>query len=225
MVLNKQQASDALYISLRTLERRMKAGVYKFTRTGEGQYAEVSFTYADLGLTEPTQLVYNDFGKEFDQPAPVPEPAKPALKMRESSVMEKKESEDRAFADRFRSGEATDSYGNDVNGGNKLCPTIGPQCGVKASDVEQGPPPDSQAHMNPVNISKPGEYACANDNPLNRGLSDTEMSAAMENWRKTTGGAPSDGQVAMEMRSKAIMHSAFRDAHGTSVSPSRGLAQ
>ena len=226
MTLDKKQAADALYISLRTLERRMKAGVYKFTRTGEGQWAEVSFTYADLGLSEPTPAPkYNDFGKEFDQPTPVSEPAKPTLKMREPSPLETKQAKDLAFAERYRMGEATDSYGNDVNGSNKLCPTAGPQCGVKARDVEQGPPADSQAHMNPINIARSGEYACANDNPLNRGLSDTEMSAAMENWRKTTGGAPSDGQVAMEMRSKAIMHSAFARARGNATTASGGLAQ
>jgi len=151
MTLNKKQASDALYISLRTLERRMKAGVYKFTRTGEGQWAEVSFTYADLGLTEPeTVQPYNDFGKEFDEPTPVPEPAKPALKMREPSSIERKIEDDLAFADRYKSGEATDSYGNDVNGSNKLCPESGVQCGVKARDVEQGPPKETQSHMDPA---------------------------------------------------------------------------
>ncbi len=48
MTFTKKQAAALLGISPRTLDRRMKAGVYKFTRTGEGQFAELSFTHADL---------------------------------------------------------------------------------------------------------------------------------------------------------------------------------
>jgi hypothetical protein len=53
-MLTKRDACRLLGISERTLRRRMADGTYKFTRNGEGQYAEVRFTYADLGLPEPT---------------------------------------------------------------------------------------------------------------------------------------------------------------------------
>jgi hypothetical protein len=52
--LTKAEAAALLHISESTLQRRIKAGIYSCTRTGEGQYAPITFTYADLGLTEPT---------------------------------------------------------------------------------------------------------------------------------------------------------------------------
>jgi len=51
--MNKTEAAAALAISLRSLERRMRNGRVHFTKTGDGQYSEVSFTRADLGLPEP----------------------------------------------------------------------------------------------------------------------------------------------------------------------------
>lgn len=50
--MTKKEAAQALGISLRTLERRMADGSVKFSR-GDEQFAEVSFTLADLGLPEP----------------------------------------------------------------------------------------------------------------------------------------------------------------------------
>jgi hypothetical protein len=52
--LSKAEACALLHVSDSTMTRRMRKGVYKFTRTGEGQYAEVQFTYEGLGLVEPT---------------------------------------------------------------------------------------------------------------------------------------------------------------------------
>jgi hypothetical protein len=52
-VMNKAEAAVALGISLRSLERRMSNGRVRFTRSGEGQYAQVFFDPADLGLSEP----------------------------------------------------------------------------------------------------------------------------------------------------------------------------
>ena len=55
--MNKREAATLLHISPRTLERRVKAGRYTCTRAGEGQYAEVSFSYADIGLSEPAPVI------------------------------------------------------------------------------------------------------------------------------------------------------------------------
>lgn len=48
--MNKAEAAAALGISLRTLERKMSNGRVRYTKAGEGQYAEVFFDPADLGL-------------------------------------------------------------------------------------------------------------------------------------------------------------------------------
>jgi hypothetical protein len=52
-VLSKKEAAALLGISPRTLERRLAAGRYSCTRTGDGPYAALNFTCADLGLPEP----------------------------------------------------------------------------------------------------------------------------------------------------------------------------
>ncbi len=206
MTLNKKQAADALYISLRTLERRMKAGVYKFTR-GEGKWAEVSFTYADLGLPEPTPTPqYNNFGKEYD--VPVPQPAKPAPKMRELSPIEKNQAADLAFAERYKMGDVTDSYGNDVNGSNKLCPTAGPQCGVKARDVDQSQPRETQSHMDPALLGDRDTFGRKHDTDFKMGTrSYYEQSQGLEpSCGFTKSGKPlaegswsADGRTAQEV--------------------------
>jgi hypothetical protein len=209
MTLDKKQAADALYISLRTLERRMKAGVYKFTRTGEGQYAEVSFTYADLGLTEPSPAQpYNDAFKEFDEPTP--EPAKPALKMREPSPLETKQAEELAFAERYKMGEVTDSYGNKIDRTNARCPETGVQCAVSPS-AAQSVAPESQAHMDPNLIGSTG--ASANDNPLNSGMSAEALEAERLEWRRKRGGRPSvSEQLARQWRDVDAIERSFPHA-------------
>jgi excisionase family DNA binding protein len=70
-VLTKKEAARLLGISERTLRRRMQDGTYKYTRLGDGQFAEVRFTYADLGLEQPRS-----------EPEPVvPKPPKPEPKV------------------------------------------------------------------------------------------------------------------------------------------------
>ncbi|MGA9810138.1 MAG: hypothetical protein ACLPH5_04590 [Candidatus Sulfotelmatobacter sp.] len=54
--MNKSEAAKVLGVSVRTLERMMRVGVIKWTKSGEDKFAPVSFTYEDLGLNEP-QLV------------------------------------------------------------------------------------------------------------------------------------------------------------------------
>jgi len=57
LTLTKKEACKLLGISPRTLERRMASGRYTFTRTGEGQFAELSFTHTGIGLPEPAPVV------------------------------------------------------------------------------------------------------------------------------------------------------------------------
>jgi hypothetical protein len=250
MALNKKQAAKALYISLRTLERRMKAGTYKFTSTGEGHWAEVSFSCADLGLPEPKEAVSLPY-QDVDMPQRAPEQPQKAFPTRKPSPIDVKTASDLEFAERYRAGEATDSYGNDINGSNKLCPTIGAQCGVKSRDVEVSLPPDSQSHMDPALIStndtlgnpidpefKMGtqEYcesraglipttARTRDGKamLCPGLSPESYAAMMHQWDKHNG-TPSESQMAEKIRNdRAAIRRAF--PRGNAIAASRGLAQ
>src|SRR5882724_7824456 len=73
--LTKTQACELLGISPKTLGRRMASGRYTFTRTGEGQYAEVSFTHSDLGLPEPSASKLDEQRESITDSVTHPEPA------------------------------------------------------------------------------------------------------------------------------------------------------
>jgi hypothetical protein len=247
MTLNKQQAADALYISIRTLDRRMKDGSYKYTRTGEGQWAEVTFTYADLGLPEPKEIPLPYQDERTPQTIAVP---KPALMLRPLSPMEKKEAEDRAFAADYLAGNATDSYGNTIDETNPNCPTAGVQCGVTKPPVETPVTKETQSHMNPALL---GDHD-SSGNPLDpefkmdtreyfdnkngaplsvgytrsgvtlcEGLPQELYDAMMHKWERSNG-APSESEMAAKVRrDKALMREAFLQRNATTAS--RGLAQ
>src|SRR6266849_6904545 len=55
--LTKAEACALLFISESTMTRRLKAGRYKATKEGDGKFAPLVFTYADIGLTEPVAEV------------------------------------------------------------------------------------------------------------------------------------------------------------------------
>jgi hypothetical protein len=57
MTFSKAEAAAMLHISDSTFTRRLKAGRYIGTRDGEGQFAPLTFTFAGLGLVEPTPAV------------------------------------------------------------------------------------------------------------------------------------------------------------------------
>ena len=146
--MTKQEAADALFISPRTLDRRMKDGTYKFTKTADGK---VSFTHADLGLPESVVTPPKEIPLPYqDEPAPA---RKPAMRAHKPFPIKQKTADDLKFAEAYLSGEATDSYGNKVDGTNARCPTSGPQCGVTKPAVTESAPQDTQSHMDNVNLS------------------------------------------------------------------------
>jgi len=83
-----------------------------------------------------------------------PEPArKPVHVPTVLSVEDRKRTADLQFAEAYLSGEATDSYGNKVDGSNARCPESGAQCGVTKPAVTESAPQNTQAHMDNVNLS------------------------------------------------------------------------
>jgi Bacterial regulatory protein, Fis family len=159
MSLTKKEVCKLLGISPSTLTRRMAAGRYKFTRTGEGQYAEVSFTHADIGLPEPVVPVPED-RKIFAEQEPVV--------TRVLSVMEiSKEQKDADFAERYLAGEVPDSAGNYVTGVNPQWPTKGIQSLLGPMDAQPKVKPDTQAHMDPAlqGVTEPDADICRGISP------------------------------------------------------------
>ena len=151
MTLNKQQACELLHISPTTLWRRMKAGTYTSTR-GEGQFAALSFTYADLGLTEPTPAVNHDvqIAEQYDD-APLEKPiAAPRAQSRDDA--------DRSFAEAYRSGDAADSAGNRIDGTNERFRTKGIQSLLGPVEIERTPV-STTSHMDPALVGTKGPDA------------------------------------------------------------------
>lgn len=96
MTLSKADACALLHISESTMTRRLRAGRYTCTRTGTGKYDPITFSYADIGLTEPT-------------PEPI---AKPVAKV----AVESKPIPDIATPDAFNPTEYRDSFGHAITG-------------------------------------------------------------------------------------------------------------
>jgi hypothetical protein len=154
--LTKGEAAALLHISESTLQRRIKAGVYSCTRTGEGQYAPITFTYADLGLTETTPPTPERKPKPVVEVQPVPERELiPALQ--ESGGLPITE----------------DSLGNPVHGPATKYSLLGPH-----PPVQHTPTPGPFDHMNPALLPQtnygadglPIFDAASDNHPLNAAL-------------------------------------------------------
>ena len=120
--------------------------------------------------------------------------------------------DNRSFAEKCLAGDATDSFGNDVHGSNRLCPETGVQTLVKPSMVDQGPPQDTQSHMNSVNLPYPVEDAewkqgtpkapegfTSSGKPLAPGLTQAAYDQMINDWHRS-GGRRSESE--MEARSR-----------------------
>jgi hypothetical protein len=146
-MLNKKQVCELLHISNSTLDRRMKDGTYKFTKAA-GQFGEVTFTRADLGLPALPEIKL-----PYQDTEPVSISCKPKHFIMPTPAIEKKQNEDLAFASRYLAGAATDSFGSKVDGTNDLCPTTGAATLVNVPVKEFQPPADSQSHIKPELLS------------------------------------------------------------------------
>jgi hypothetical protein len=157
--MNKSEACELLGISTKTLGRRMASGRYTFTRTGEGQYAAISFTHSDLGLPEPSVGESPTEPPAGDSPArdplsdhdnrpepcgssllPQPEPACPG-----HTRPATQEELDLEFAAKYKAGLVEDSYGNRI-GDPKPLTALGPM------EPKPKKKRDNTAHMDPALI-------------------------------------------------------------------------
>lgn len=156
--LTKKEAIELLGISPKTLQRRMASGQYKFTRNGEGQYAEVTFTYADLGLPEPAEPapiapVVESVTAPEPEPAPTSEPE--PVPQRPLSNVDLRMIEDQIFADHYKQGLVTDSSGNTINGTNEKYPNVGPVTLLGPREPQQKPKASGTVHMDPRLVADP----------------------------------------------------------------------
>ncbi|MFZ0859974.1 MAG: hypothetical protein WCA27_14920 [Candidatus Sulfotelmatobacter sp.] len=210
--MTKKQVCELLSISPKTLQRRIAKGQYKFTRVGDGQFAELSFTHADLGLPEPAPVPV---------PEPTPEPVAPASNLdarprrAEPEVIilgpiEEQRQADLAFAEAYKRGDAADSLGNKIGGTNDSRPTLGAVSLVGPIEASQRPAIDTQAHMtSPIGAS---DAINAPRHSFDKGLSDDDLAAMRSDWKRRGGGpSMSEQRLAIE-RSKANINEAFNYA-------------
>lgn len=201
--MNKQQACELLGISDRTLSRRMADGTVKFGKVGEGQFAGVNFTRSGLGLPELPQIKL-----PYQDPAPVRVRCEPKHFILPTPAIEKKQQEDLAFARKYLSGSATDSFGNKIDGTNDTVPTTGAATLVRPHPVDYTIPLDSQAHMSEVHRINT-DVPSANDNPLNAGVDLQTLDAMRVAWSRQ-GGGRSQSEMEKKIRNdKTFMHLAF----------------
>jgi excisionase family DNA binding protein len=169
MVLTKKEACKLLGISPRTLERRMASGRYTFTRTGEGQFAELSLTHTGIGLPEPEPVAVVE---------PVPAESTPTYDVPIRPEYNDEPADTRTFAERYLANEVPDSAGNYFNGTNARWPTKGIQSLLGPQEPKPKEKFSCDAHMGAYQtdrrpmIGTDGEpvYDAGSDNhPLNKG--------------------------------------------------------
>ncbi|MGD1076782.1 MAG: hypothetical protein ABR881_00545 [Candidatus Sulfotelmatobacter sp.] len=213
--MTKKQVCELLCISPKTLQRRIAKGQYKFTSTGEGQFAELSFTHADLGLIEPVPVP-----EPTPEPVPALEtaPAAPAAPTPEPKFaptplgpIELQREADERFAQDYKRGLATDSLGNTIGGTNDSRPTLGAVSLIGPSvDASQRPAIDTQAHMtSPIGDS---DAINAPRHSFDKGLSDDDLAAMRSDWKRRGGGLSMSEQRQAIERSKANINEAFNYA-------------
>jgi hypothetical protein len=215
MTISKAQACGLLHISESTLQRRMRSGRYQFTKAGDGQYAEVRFTYEGLGLVKPT-------------PEPTPalmeqlstRPAEPTPELQNTFAPREptREERDAEFARAYLAGEATDSCGNTIN--VKTCSLLGPvdfePLEISRKHTQQHMKPEltnQDADGNIINTTPHsfdiGEGTTRGGSPLAAGLSQETYDAMMTAWQRS-GGGPSMSEQEMKIRQdKANIERAF----------------
>lgn len=193
--MTKKQVLELLHISNSTLDRRMKDGTYKFTKAA-GRFGEVTFTRSDLGLPELPEIKL-----PYQDPIP-PEPkfirCEPKYFIRPTPAIEKKQQEDLAFATAYKMGQATDSFGNKIDGSNDRCPESGVQTLVPVPVREYCPPADSQAHMSEVHRINT-DIPSANHSPLNPGVDEQTLNAMRVQW-SGRGGGRSESELEKKQR-------------------------
>jgi hypothetical protein len=119
MTLTKAEACALLHISESTMTRRLKAGRYTCTRTGTGKYDPITFSYADIGLREPPEVLVSR------GPAPAcPEQARPEPEPLSDSDnpdvgRNPPQIPDIATPDAFNPREYRDSFGHPITGNDK----------------------------------------------------------------------------------------------------------
>jgi len=154
--MTRKEAAALLGLSTRTFSRRVADGTYKFSRTGEGQFAEVSFSYADLGLQEPSGDLLSPHPDvrvqpQYEDAAPEACADNASAHRVPASLAElaNHPDDDLSFAEAYRKGLATDTAGNTIHGDNERWPTKGLISLLGPQDPKPKVRPDTTAHMDP----------------------------------------------------------------------------
>jgi len=167
---SKEQACEALGITVRTMSRWLRKGTIKPFSRGSGQFGALRFSRVELEkhgalwpvkTAEPTVEVTPETTAPEPATQPAPEPA-PELTDSEQRV-----ADDLQFAERYLRNEATDSAGNYRDGSNSRF-LSGQQTLLGPMEPAQPIRVGTADHMNPALLPIPGLAANEGGSPLLR---------------------------------------------------------
>jgi hypothetical protein len=218
--LTKAQVCAILHIGYSTLGKWMRNGKIKFTRDTEAGKFEsaVFFSRADLAEFLPSTAPSAPEPKRNAPPGPVGH--------YEDDVSRNEPATDkRTFAEKYRDGDATDSCGNTIHGGNSQYPTTGATLLGPVKPYEGPPiPKTGTSHMDPHLLSdyvdpnfaplispslNNGEGFTRGGSPLCTGYSQEKYDADMQAWRRSGGGRSEGEQELAIRRAKENINRAF----------------
>ena len=166
---SRKQAASALGVSVKTIQRYLAKGKLKGERHGEGQFAPVTFSRAELesvGALWPVKTIPTvevtpkpSAPEPATQPAPEPEP--------ELTDSEQRIADDLQFAERYLRNEVTDSAGNYHDGSNSRF-LSGQQTLLGPMEPIQPARESTTAHMVQQLLPTPGAAANEGGSPLLR---------------------------------------------------------
>jgi excisionase family DNA binding protein len=171
MTLSIKEACTVLGISRATIYRKMHTGELKCSRTapdGVG-HQSVTFTPQQLGITEaqikgeislhdvPVNAYYEGAVTHSVTAPPCAEksPIMESFQPRPLTAIERRQLDDLEFAEKYVAGEATDSMGNSITGGNPNWRAHGPVTALGPRSPRPKQRPDLFSHMVKGTLSDP----------------------------------------------------------------------
>lgn len=207
MRLSKREAAQQLGISIKTLDKKCKAGLIQFEKEADtindgwrGHARVWVFLPDPVPVPSPGKLL----GHADVRPAPQYDDLRGIPPEREPASDH--DARDRNFAERYLSGEATDSLGNRNDATRKSL--LGP------TDAERIPEPRSNptSHMDPALLGTPGNERI--ENPIDSNnymeLLHPGHKERMAELYRSCGVRPLSEQQEKQRADKIAIHAAFR---------------
>jgi hypothetical protein len=142
--IGKAEAMRLLGIAPATMSRLMKSGELKCERTGPGKFDPILFERAHVMTLRDARFLDKS---PVAQPTPPATPPTPAPKRNAAPSKVGHYEDEPTFVEAYIAGDATDSCGNTIYGGNEQWPQTGATLLGPVVPVVRPPAPGPFAHM------------------------------------------------------------------------------